>query len=217
MSDLLGKYAPDPADDAALARVRAAVSAELSSKKPVRTWKSEALMMFGASFAQFLLVAVVVLMTGYARSEILPAKLLTVVPLLATAAFSSFAALAPRRRGIRIAAVFSALSAAVLLVSARAGIERLSPTPEWVCTALHISAAILPVVVATLLLRGTAPNPLRAAVAGLSMGTTGAMLGELVCEQGLRHVALYHLGAWVTVVLLCVIASRTMKPTSYAP
>lgn len=215
MTDFLGKYSPEPADPEALNKIRASVSNELGL--PARSWKGQALMLFGASFGVFAIVAVVVLAIGQARAELLPTRLVTLFPLMATSALCAFAALAPRRRSIRIAAIFSALSSGVLLVVARSGVDRISATPEWVCTALHVAAAVVPVIAAVLLLRSTAPSPLRAAVAGLSMGTTGAMLGELVCEQGLRHVALFHLGAWAIVVALCLVVSRLVPPRSYAP
>jgi hypothetical protein len=217
MTDFLDKLKVEPAEPDALAKINAAVKSELAQKKPVRSWQQQALMLFGASFGVFVVVAIAVLLSGAARSEVLPSKVGTLLPMIAASALCAFAALAPRRRLIRIAAMFSALSAAVLLVVARAGVDRVSPTPEWVCTALHVAAAVVPIFAAVMILRGTAPSPLRAAVAGLAMGTTGAMLGELVCEQGLRHVAIFHLGAWAIVVAACVALSSVVRPRSYAP
>lgn len=217
MTDFLDKYSVEPAKADSLAKINAAVKAELSAKKKVRTWQQEALMLFGASFGVFLVLAIAVLITGAARAEALPTRVVTVLPLLAASALCAFAALAPRRRMVRVAALLSAICAAVLLVVARSGVTSISTTPEWVCTALHVASAIVPIFAAVMFLRGTAPSPLRAAVAGLAMGTTGAMLGELVCEQGLRHVALFHLGAWAIVVAACLVLSRIVPPRSYAP
>lgn len=218
MTDFLKGYPPPPPPNAdALAKIKAAVDVELAKKAPVRSWQREALMLWGAPFGVFVIVAVGLLISGALREGALASRLLTVLPLLAAAALCAFAALAPRRPGVRLVAVSAAVSSALLLVVARSGITAVSAVPEWVCTALHLASAIVPVLVAVLMLRGVAPSPLRAAVAGLAMGTTGAMLGELACGQGLRHVAVFHLGAWALVVLACIGFSRVVVPRSYAP
>lgn len=217
MTDLLKRYPPPAPDADALAKIQASVNAELGKKKPVRSWQREALMLWGAPFGVFLIVAAGLLVAGALREGTLASRLLTVLPLLSAAALCAFAALAPRRRSVRLIAVLAAATAALLLVVARGGITAVSATPEWVCTALHLASAIVPVLVAVWMLRGVAPSPMRAAVAGLAMGSTGAMLGELACGQGMRHVAVFHLGAWALVVLTCVVASRVVTPRSYAP
>jgi hypothetical protein len=71
--------------------------------------------------------------------------------------------------------------------------------------------------VVVVLLRGMAPSPLRSVVAGLAAGSTGAVVGELVCAQSAAHVALFHLTTWGAVGLAVVILSSTLSPRSYAP
>ncbi|NOK14161.1 DUF1109 domain-containing protein, partial [Corallococcus exercitus] len=51
----------------------------------------------------------------------------------------------------------------------------------------------------------------------LAVGTVGAFVGELACEQGPGHVATYHLGAWALLTLMTWALSKRLKPRTYAP
>jgi len=137
--------------------------------------------------------------------------------LLVTSTVCAWAALSPRGRVPRRWGVGLAMACAATLVFAR-GTPNTTPTlPAWVCTASHLALGIVPLVVALVALRGAVFQPLRALCAGLSVGTTGAFIGELACEQDWRHVASYHLFAWALLALVALVLSRSLKPRSYAP
>jgi hypothetical protein len=60
-------------------------------------------------------------------------------------------------------------------------------------------------------------DPLRALVAGLSVGALGALVGELVCEQGPLHVLAFHLPAWAGAALAVTLLSPRLARSSHAP
>jgi hypothetical protein len=92
-----------------------------------------------------------------------------------------------------------------------------STLPEWVCTLSHVGVGLVPLVVAVTVLRGAAFRPLRALLAGLSVGTTGAFLGELACTQSWQHVVGYHLSAWAIAAVATLVVSLSLEPRSFAP
>ena len=74
-----------------------------------------------------------------------------------------------------------------------------------------------PAGVALWLLRGGAWHPLRAVAAGLAAGTVGLLVGEIGCERGLAHVLVYHLGFWLVAAATFLLATRWLRPRSFAP
>lgn len=206
-----------PRDGAALERVLAASRGELALKRPVRRWRTQAAWVMAASGGLGLLVAAVMLATGATPGALLLGRAPLLALLLGTSAVCAWGALAPGRRWLRRGGLGLALASTVALVLARSTPSTASTLPGWVCAASHIAVGCVPLVVALVALRGTAFEPLRALVAGLGVGTTGAFLGELACEQDWRHVAVYHLLAWTCVAAAALVLSRSLKPRSYAP
>ncbi|RKH40669.1 DUF1109 family protein [Corallococcus sp. AB050B] len=208
---------PPRLDPKAMERALAASREELALKRPVRGWRSQAVGVFAASSGLALAVTGVLLALGRTTGAVLTGRAPMLAMLLSTSAVCSWGALSPRGRPLRQVGVVMAGVSAVLLVLTRAAPRGPSTLPEWVCTVSHVAVALVPLVVALVALRSAAFDPLRATVAGLSVGTVGAFVGELACEQGPGHVATYHLAAWALMTLATWALSKRLKPRTYAP
>ena len=90
-------------------------------------------------------------------------------------------------------------------------------SPDWLCSISHLAVDVVPAGVALWLLRGGAWHPLRAVAAGLAAGTVGLLVGEIGCERGLAHVLVYHLGFWLVAAATFLLATRWLRPRSFAP
>ncbi|WP_375759202.1 NrsF family protein [Corallococcus exercitus] len=211
------RSSPPRLDPRAMERALAASRAELALKRPVRRWRAQAVGLFAASAGLALAVAGVFLAVGRLTGAMLTGRAPMLAMLLSTGAVCSWGALSPRGRQLRWVGVGMALLSSALLVLTRAAPRGPSTLPEWVCTVSHVALALVPLVVAVVALRSAAFDPLRAAVAGLAVGTVGAFVGELACEQGPGHVATYHLGAWALLTLTTWALSKRLKPRTYAP
>ncbi|WP_224247372.1 DUF1109 domain-containing protein [Hyalangium gracile] len=208
---------PYPADAASLGRTLEAARAELARNRTVRRWRTQAVWVFTSTVAMVALVASVLL----ALRQMTLDALLSRAPLFGllwfTGAVCAWGALSPRGKWLRPAGIVLAMLSAAALVFAR-GEPHVEPTlPGWVCTVSHLGVGLGPLVVSLLALRSAAFRPVRAMVAGLSVGTTGALVGELACSQGWLHVAGYHLSAWALIAMVEVVVSRSLKSSSYAP
>lgn len=206
-----------PSDSVSMGRALLAARGELALKRPVRRWRTQAVGVFAASVGLVVVVTAVLLALGQVDASHLLRRSPVFGLLWVTAAVCAWGALAPSGRRVRLGGIALAMLSATVLVASR-GEPHVAPTlPGWVCTASHFGVALIPLVVALLSLRGGAFLPLRAIVAGLCVGTTGALVGELACAQGWRHVAGYHLSAWALVAGVALAVSKSLKPHSYAP
>ncbi len=204
-------------DNAAMARVLAAAQGELALKRPVRRWRTQAAWLVAASGGLGLLAAGVMFAVGAVSGPLLLARAPLLLLLVGTSAVCAWGALTPGGAWLRRLGVGLALASAAAVVLAR-GTPHTAPTlPGWVCTVSHLAIGAVPLVVALVALRSTFFQPLRAAAAGLSVGSTGALLGELACEQDGRHVVAHHLLAWAVITAVLVVISKSLKPRSYAP
>jgi len=216
--DLDGLLSQEPArDDSAAARVLAAARGELALRHPVRRWRTQAAWLLAASGGLALVIAGVMRVIGATSSQLMLGRAPLMALLLVTCAVCTWGALSPRGRWLRRGGGVLAMVSAAMLVLARGTPHSASTLPGWVCTASHFGVGLVPLVVALFALRSAVFQPLRAVVAGLAVGTTGAFLGELACEQGWRHVAGYHLLAWGLVTVASLVISKSLKPRSYAP
>ncbi|WP_163864640.1 DUF1109 domain-containing protein [Myxococcus eversor] len=214
--DALLKEAP-PSEGSAIERALASARGELALREPVRRWRTQAGWMMASSGGLAVLVACVMLAVGALTPPAMLARVPLLLLLLVTSAVCAWGALSPRGRGLRRGAVGLAMACAATLVLARGSPGTTPSLPAWVCTVSHLAVDAVPLVAALWMLRGAAFQPLRALCAGLSVGTTGAFVGELACEQDWRHVAGYHLFAWAFICGVALVMSRSLKPRSYAP
>ncbi|MCA2976832.1 MAG: DUF1109 family protein [Myxococcaceae bacterium] len=207
--------APRPPSSSALAAARAAMQAEATTSRR-SSWRAGVVRGAGTIVGLALAVAGVLLAVGACTLDFLAARSVTLASLLTVGVVTTWASLRPGGRVGRFAALgLSAVSAGLLVLSRSA--EVASSQPEWVCTVSHVAVGLAPAAVVILLLRGMAPNRLRAVVAGVAAGSTGALVGELACAQSRSHVALFHLSAWGLVALFVAVVSSRLSPRSYAP
>ena len=215
LDDLLSSAASQPAPDEGMNQLRAAVFAELEVP-PARSWRGDVLMVIGVCWLLLLATAGVMFAAGQLEPALLLQRTLPLTALLVIGAVCAFASLAPRRPGQLLGGFVVAVVGLVGLVMVR-GEGHVSAAAPWVCTVSHLALGVGPLVLALALLRKSALSPARAALTGLGVGTTGAMLGELACGQSWAHVAVWHLSAWVGLAMVAMVASRRLVPRSFAP
>ncbi len=215
LDDLLKQ--PASIDAPSLDKARAALAAELKGPRP-RSWRADAALLLAASWGMAALVAVVLFIAGATATDLIARHGAALGLVFAVGAACAWSALAPPSRGRLFFSAAMGLSGLVGLVVLRAlGLSAPSATPEWVCTLTHTGVGIAPLAVALMVLKKSAPHPLRAALAGVAVGTCGALIGEIGCGQPWQHVLVYHLSAWLALVAACAVFARRLVRSSYAP
>lgn len=211
-----GWEVPPPAPSAAhLEAMRAVLLAEAA--KPRWSWRRGALRLVGLSTGLAALVAVGALLLGQTTFAVAAGRWLTLLLVGATGPLAVLAAIRPGRGPLPVVAGLLALGGAAALVFTRPLAPAVHTSPEWVCSASHLGVALPAMVAAAFALRRFAPTVWRAMLAGVAVGTTGALLGELMCAGNATHIALFHLGAWAVATTAVTVAALRMKKTSYAP
>jgi len=211
LDDLLRQQARDEATSATtLARVKAELA------QPRHSWRRDALRLVVAWWAMACGLTTVLLLTGNTSPDLVLSRLASVAPLMVLGGLGGYFAIAPGGQRWRGALVV-AFALAMLAIVVTRGAGHPSAQPEWVCTLSHLSLGAGPLGVAMLGLRRTAPNVMRSMVAGLAIGTVGAIAGEVGCDQGWQHVMVFHLVPWAALTAVAVLVSRRMKRWSYAP
>ncbi len=201
---------------AALARARAAALDELRRAPAPISWRRSAVVVAAGSVGTSLLVVLATWLASVTSADQLLARTPWLAALVVFAAAAAAAALAPRAAGVRAVMLFAGAALMVALVLSRgAGLP--SAVPGWVCSSSHLGLDLLPLGAALIGLRQAAWRWSRAVVAGLGAGATGALLGELACHQGARHVLVHHVGAWLLAAAACVVISRRLRPRTFAP
>lgn len=208
---------PPPPSMKALAAARAAMLAE--TKRPRRTWQQQAALLVATSLGLGFFVGLVALGSGAAETSALTARWLTLLLLSLTGPFLAWTSARPGSAALRVGAWTLALGSAVVLVLTRpAEAVTTSTSPEWVCTLSHLAVAVPAGAVAVwLVLRSMAFSFSRSLAAGLAVGTTGALLGELMCSRDAGHIALFHLSSWALAAIAVVAVSTRLTRRSFAP
>jgi hypothetical protein len=208
---------PAPPSAMALAAARAAVLAE--AEKPRQSWRRRAGLVVLSSLGPAALVGAVALAGGAASAGVIAARWLTMALLGIVGPLLAWSAARPRSPWLRRGAwTMAAVTGVALVLTRPAQALEVSSSPEWVCTLSHLAVATPAALVALLfLLPSMAFNPGRSVSAGLSVGTTGALLGELLCGHNAEHIAVFHLAAWALAALAVLAVSSQVRPRSYAP
>jgi hypothetical protein len=205
----------DPSVGQASARLRAAVFAELEVP-PARSWRGDVLWVVAACGLVASATAIALVAGGVASITHLTDRAAAIAGLLAIGAGCAFTSLAPRRRGRLLIGFALAASGMIGLVLSRQTAS-VNSLPAWVCTFTHFTVGLAPLGFGLSLLRKSAIDPIRAGLLGLAIGSTGAIVGELACEQSWTHVAIWHLGAWALLGAVATLVSRRLVPRSFAP
>jgi hypothetical protein len=200
----------------ALDRSRAAALAELRAAPVPRPWRAQAARLAAAFVLTGVVASTAAVVASLAGWDRVVERAAYLGALVALAGVAGVAALAPRLGAARVI-VLAATPVLMALLALSRGAGMSSPTPEWVCSASHLALGSIPLAFALVSLRQQAWRPLRAIAAGLGAGTAGAMLGELACRQGARHVLVHHVGAWIVVAAACLLLSRRLRPRTFAP
>ncbi len=215
LDDLLRQQgAATPLSEQEASRTLALTAAELT--KPVRPWRRDARNLVLAAVGMSVGLAAVNLATGNSSLALVLSRLATVLPLMALGGLAVWFAIAPGKLRARWGVIAATVLAMAALVVTR-GDGHPSTLPQWVCTVSHVSLGFGPLVLALFTLRRSAPSLLRSVVAGLAVGTVGAVAGEVGCEQGWQHVLVFHLVPWLALTAASVVVSSRMKRWSYAP
>ncbi|MGV3621007.1 MAG: NrsF family protein [Archangium sp.] len=206
---------PNPPSAAVLASVRAAMLQEV--KRSQTSWKTRALQVIGASLGLSLVIGLGAVVSGNAAIATVALRWVTLLGLGLVGPMLVWTAVAPGRSPLRWVAVGAAVVVATVMVLTRpAAALNASSAPEWLCTALHLVVAGPAIFAAVMALRSMAPSIPRAIAAGLAAGTTGALLGEMLCERDAAHVAIFHLAAWTIAATLVVVIGSRVKRSSWA-
>ncbi len=213
-NQLLGASLGRPVGAGERARLTAAMKLEL--RAPRRSWRRDAQMMISTCWLLVAVLLSILLITGNSSPELLSARVMTVLPLLALSAVGAWFALKPGSLWPRIAVVFAGASVMLALVVTR-GAGHPGSQAQWVCTLTHLSLGVGPLMVALAGLRRSASNMLRSVASGVAVGTAGAIAGEIGCDQSWQHVLAYHLTPWVVMIAAVVLFSRRIRHTSFAP
>jgi hypothetical protein len=199
-----------------IARARAAALEELRRAPMAKAWRRQAAVVVAVWAGIGIAAVAAAVLASLAGAAEIVARAPLLAGLLAVAAAGGVASQAPGGRFWTAVATGGALvTMAVLVVSRGAGTP--SGTPEWVCSLSHVAVGLLPLAVGLWSLRQSAWNGRRSLATGLGAGTAGALLGELACYQGARHVLVHHVGAWLIVAVACVAISRRLRPHAFAP
>ena len=186
---------------------------------PVATpWRRQAGRAVAALLAFSALALLVSVLAGIGPGARLGEKAALLGVLLGAQAVGIWSIAAPFSRRRLGAAVAAAAVAALAVALARAGSSSSAGSaPEWLCSISHLAVDLVPAGVTLWLLRGGAWHPLRAVAAGLATGTVGVLVGEIGCERGVAHVLVYHLGFWLVAAATFLLATRRLRPRSFAP
>jgi hypothetical protein len=145
----------------------------------------------------------------------MPARIPSLVLLLALQSLGVVAAIAPGRGALRWAAAAVAALAAVAILFGR-GAGTSAGAPAVPCSAVHLVIDLIPLGVVLVSLRRFSWSLGRSALAGAAAAATGAIAGQLSCSRGVGHVLIHHLGAGVAIVVVCVLLSRRRRPETFA-
>lgn len=203
--------------ESALQSARAMALAELRAAPTSRGWRREAVRLMGTVAGATLLGAAVVFgLNATVASNLIASRLPGLLLLAVAQGTGLWAALAPGRSRWGAAAVVMAALGIAAVLTAR-GQPGAAALPGWICSASHLAAAVFPVLIVAMALRNAAWSARRAILAGIAVGSAGLIWGEIACERDVSHVVIHHGGAWLVLIVACVMASRLMPRRSFAP
>jgi hypothetical protein len=142
-------------------------------------------------------------------SQLLPQRAPALSLLLIAQVTGLWAALRPGGANWSTWSLVSWVTAAIgsaLLLASRPWVS--SPLTGWICSVPQLLGSLMPLALVLHGLRRCPWNWRRSATAGLALGSTGVVWGEMVCERGAMHVLSHHGGVWVLLLVACLLLSR---------
>lgn len=201
---------------ASLAKARAAMLAELS--KPRTRWTTHLARLLLASLGLAASIITVMISSGAEPASRLISRWVSLLLLGAAAPLLAIAAARPGSKNLRFGAIATAFAAMISMIITRpAHLESISSSPEWTCTVWHLAAALPAIGLSVLLMKSMAFDRLRSIALGLGVGTTGALMGEVMCTRDAGHVAVFHLAAWGLVALIITTLATFTRRSTFAP
>lgn len=206
-----------PRSDAALERARVQSRRELAASGSALPWRVQARNLAATVGVVTLAGVVAVAALNWPPSQLLVGRMPAIVVLAVAQIFGLLAAIAPGRS--RLGPVSWALAAlGVLVVLARREVVGAhAELPGWVCSASHLAVGLIPLTLVVRRLRDIAFDFRRALTAGLALGVSAPLWGEVACERGLTHTLVHHIGALALLVIVCLVLARTGARRSFAP
>jgi hypothetical protein len=209
-----------PAEEALSASRTAALAALRATPREI-PWTRHAAVITGFGLGVTLVGALVTALVGGPAARLFGARLPVVTLLLGAQAVALWAAVRPGRWWGATMAWSAAAVGAALLVGLRAVTtgqgQSVSDAGGWICTASHLAVGLAPAVVMLSVVRRIAWSLPRALTAGLAVGISGLVWGEIACERSWSHVLVSHVGALAVMVLACALASRLLARGTFAP
>ena len=83
--------------------------------------------------------------------------------------------------------------------------------PGWICSISQLGAGLAPLGLVLSGLRESAFSWRRAISAGVAVGTTAIIWGEMACQRIALHVVVHHGGAFLLLLALCLCSSRALS------
>lgn len=212
---------PLPRRDAgALAAARESSLRALRAQPVVTPWQRQAATMMVVGLTVTVVGALTTARLAGVQPRLLDARLPAVALLLVAQAVALWSAIAPGRWwGRNLAWAATALGAGLLLFG-RASVSTPSlaaATTGWICSASHLGVGLVPAVVMLGFLRGISWSLPRAITAGMAVGISGLIWGEIACERSLGHVLVHHVGAMALMTLACAALAHRLSRGAFAP
>jgi hypothetical protein len=158
-----------------------------------------------------------VALLNWPPSALLAGRVPAILVLAVAQVVGLVAAIAPGRS--RLGPMSWALAALGVLavIARRDGAGPPAELPGWICSASHLAVGLIPLALVVRRLRDIAFDFRRAFTAGLALGVSAPLWGEIACERGRGHVVLHHLGALVLLATVCHLLARSGERRGYAP
>lgn len=199
-----------------LAAARAAALAELAAAGPAVPWTTRARQLILTIGLITLVAGAAAVVINWPPSNLLAGRVPAIVVLGLAQVVGLLGALAPRRSRL-LPVTWLLAGGGVLAALATRGTQGALTDSGLVCSVSHVAAGLLPMALVLRALRESAFDWKRTLTAGLALGVSAPLWGELVCERDLQHVLVHHLGALLLLALLVFFVSRRQERRSYAP
>lgn len=210
----------DGRDDHALEAARERSLRALRAQPVIAPWQRQAATMMMVGLTVTVVGALTTARLAGIQPRLFDGRLPAVLLLLVAQAVALWSAIAPGRWwGRNLAWAATALGAGLLLQgrAAMAAPSLAAAATGWICSVSHLGVGLVPAVVMLGFLRGISWSVPRAITAGMAVGISGLIWGEIACERSLGHVLVHHVGAMAVMTLACAALAHRLSRHAFAP